>query len=142
MDDPHDLARFIEAQERNYARALSELRAGQKRSHWMWYIFPQYAGLGLSSISRHYAIKIRAEAEAYLQHPILGPRLIECGQAVLDIHNRSADAIFGSPDDLKLHSCATLFAHISPAGSVFEQILQKYFAGKRDERTIELVSHT
>jgi uncharacterized protein (DUF1810 family) len=137
--DPYDLNRFLRAQERDYARALSEIRAGRKVSHWMWYIFPQYQGLGYSSTSQHYAIKSRDEARAYLDHPVLGPRLIECVRAVLDVKGRTAHEIFGSPDDLKLRSCATLFASVEPAGSVFEQLLDRYFQGRKDPRTLELL---
>jgi uncharacterized protein (DUF1810 family) len=136
--DPHNLNRFLEAQEGVYERALSEIRAGQKRSHWMWFIFPQYDGLGLSEISKRYAIKSLAEAEAYLQHPVLGPRLIECIEAALAVEGRSANEIFGAPDDMKLRSCATLFAQVSPPGSVFERVLDKYFEGEPDERTRSL----
>ena len=127
-DDPFDLNRFIEAQNTNYGDAISELRAGQKRSHWMWYVFPQIIGLGNSAMSYRYGITSESEARAYLAHPILGPRLIECAEAVLAIENRSAHDIFGSPDDLKLKSSATLFAHVSPPGSVFERILDKYYS--------------
>ena len=140
--DPHDLIRFVEAQADNYREALSEIRAGRKRSHWMWYVFPQYAGLGSSPTSRHYAIKSRREAEAYLRHSLLGPRLLESAEAALAIEGRSAFEVFGSPDDLKLRSCATLFAHISPPDSVFERILDKYFDGKPDEKTLALLSVT
>ena len=138
--DPYDLERFVAAQERDYAQALSELRNGQKRTHWMWYIFPQFAGLGSSSTAQHYAIKSVAEAEAFLNHPVLGTRLNEAIQAVLEIADRSASEIFGFPDDLKLKSCATLFATLSPAGSCFEQLLVKYFAGERDEKTLRLLN--
>ena len=136
--DPHDLNRFVLAQEDDYEQALAELRSGRKRSHWMWYIFPQYNGLGFSSISKRYAIKSIAEAEAYLRHPVLGPRLVECAEAVLRIERRSAYEILGSPDDLKLRSCATLFACVSPAGSVFERLLEKYYGGQRDAQTLRL----
>src|SRR5687768_7381522 len=102
--DPYDLARFVEAQERDYLQALSEIRSGQKRSHWMWYIFPQFDGLGFSSTSRRYSIKSVAEAEAYLRHPILGPRLLESVRATLGVEGRSAFEVFGSPDDMKLRS--------------------------------------
>jgi uncharacterized protein (DUF1810 family) len=138
-DDPHDLDRFVYAQGENYERALAEIRNGQKRSHWMWYIFPQLAGLGSSSMARRYAIKTVAEAEAYLGHPILGPRLRQCMEATLQFQGRSALAIFGSTDEVKLRSCATLFAQVSPAGSVFALILDKYFHGGRDSRTLELL---
>ena len=136
-DDPYDLNRFVEAQKSNYDDAVAELRAGRKQSHWMWYVFPQLVGLGHSSMSIRYAIKSADEARAYLDHPVLGPRLIECVEAVLAIENRSADDIFGSPDDLKLRSSATLFAHVSPQHSVFERILEKYFNNKPDPRTLE-----
>lgn len=134
-DDPYDLERFVRAQERDYARALSELRAGQKRSHWMWYVFPQIEGLGGSAMSRRYSIKSEAEAKAYLEHPLLGARLRECFAAVRNIDARSAPEIFGSPDDLKLRSSATLFAAVS-GEAVFEDVLQKYFDGKPDDETL------
>jgi uncharacterized protein (DUF1810 family) len=137
-EDPYNLARFVSAQEDNYAEALAEVRSGRKRSHWMWYIFPQIDGLGWSATSRFYAIKNIDEARAYLNHPVLGQRLRECAQAVLGVNGRSATEIFGSPDDVKLRSCATLFALVSPAGSVFAQIIAKYFDGERDEKTVEL----
>ena len=137
--DPHDLGRFVHAQETAHRQALAELRAGRKRSHWMWYVFPQFAGLGLSSTSQRYAIRSVAEAEAYLAHPVLGPRLRECCEAVLGVAGRSAHEIFGSPDDLKLRSCATLFASVSPPGSVFARVLDRYFQGRPDERTLRLM---
>jgi len=139
MTDRYDFNRFVQAQEQSYARALAEIRAGRKRSHWMWYIFPQFAGMGFSSTSQLYAIKSIDEAQAYLNHPVLGPRLIECTQALLAVEGRSAAEIFGSPDDLKLRSCATLFAHVSPAGSVFDRLLEKYFQGQRDDKTLHLL---
>ena len=138
-DDPYDLKRFVEAQEDDYLTALSEVRAGRKRSHWMWYIFPQFDGLGYSSMSRRYSIKSIAEAQAYLHHPILGPRLLECCAAVVVVERQSANDIFGSPDDMKLRSCATLFAQVSSPGSVFERLLDKYFRGERDEQTLRLL---
>lgn len=137
--NPFDLARFVQAQARDYQRALSEIRRGQKRSHWMWFVFPQFDGLGFSATSRRYAIKSRAEAEAYLAHPVLGPRLVESVTAVLAIEGRSAIEIFGSPDDMKLRSSATLFASVSPAGSVFSQLLDRYFGGKPDALTLRLL---
>jgi uncharacterized protein (DUF1810 family) len=137
--DPHDLARFVQAQEGDYGRALSEIRSGRKRSHWMWYVFPQYDGLGFSSTSRRYAIKSIEEAQAYLGHPVLGPRLVECAEAALGVEGRSAFEIFGSPDDMKLRSCATLFARVSPAGSAFHRLLDKYFQGHADDRTLRLL---
>jgi uncharacterized protein (DUF1810 family) len=136
--DPYNLNRFVEAQEGVYERALSEIRSGRKRSHWMWFIFPQYAGLGFSEISKRYAIKSLAEAEAYLNHPVLGARLLECAEAALAVEQRSAVDIFGFPDDMKLRSCATLFARVSPSGSIFVQVLDKYFEGEPDERTLQL----
>jgi len=136
--DPFDLKRFVRAQEPDYKRALEEIAAGRKRSHWMWYIFPQFAGLGLSSTSRHYAIGSLDEARAYLAHPILGPRLIECAGATLTVKGRSAHDIFGSPDDMKLRSSVTLFSLVSPENSVFHRVLEKYFEGTRDERTVNL----
>lgn len=137
--DPHDLNRFVDAQKSQYELALSEIKNGDKRSHWMWYIFPQFHGLGHSETSRFYSIKSVAEAKAYLAHPLLGPRLRECAEAVLQVEGKTAREIFGSPDDVKLNSCATLFASVLPAGSVFEQVLDKYFAGKRDDRTLHLM---
>jgi len=116
--DPYDLARFVRAQERDYEKALSEIRDGRKRSHWMWYIFPQFDGLGVSSTSIHYAIKSVGEAEAYLRHPVLGPRLLEIAQAAVEVEGRSALAVFGTPDDMKLQSCATLFGWQWKSGPV------------------------
>jgi uncharacterized protein (DUF1810 family) len=133
------LSRFVHAREDDYEQAISEIRSGRKRTHWMWYIFPQIDGLAFSSTSRHYAIKSIEEAKAYLQHPILGPRLLECAEAVLHIEGRSAAEIFGSPDDLKLRSCATLFACVLPPGSVFDRLLEKYYQGERDEKTLHLL---
>ena len=136
--DPHDLNRFLKAQEDDYAQALAELRGGRKYSHWMWFICPQFDGLGFSSTSKFYSIKSIAEAKAYLSHPVLGPRLLECAEAVMSVEGRTAHDIFGSPDDMKLKSCATLFASVSSAGSVFHHLLDKYFHGERDGKTIEL----
>lgn len=137
--DPYDLNRFVKAQAGVYEEALSEIRSGRKRSHWMWFIFPQHEGLGSSSTSRRYAIKSIAEAGAYLRHPLLGPRLLECAEAALGVEAKSAFDVFGSPDDMKLRSCATLFASVSPAGSVFERLLDRYFHGERDDRTLRLL---
>jgi uncharacterized protein (DUF1810 family) len=138
--DPYDLGRFLQAQQDDYEQALSEIASGRKRSHWMWYIFPQLDGLGVSSTSKHYAIKSLDEARAYLAHPILGPRLLECAEAVVRLEGRSAREIFGSPDDLKLRSCATLFACVSPPGSVFERLLTKYYQGRRDDKTLRVLA--
>lgn len=134
--DPHHLDRFVEAQKKHYEQALSEVKRGRKCSHWMWYVFPQFDGLGFSPTSQKYSIKSVAEAKAYLSHPVLAPRLTEIAIAALSVEGRSAYEIFGSPDDMKLQSCATLFAHVSPAGSVFEQILNKFFQGERDPKTL------
>lgn len=138
--DPFDLQRFVSAQERVYAPVLSELRSGRKQSHWMWYIFPQIDGLGHSSTSKHYAIKSQAEARAYLQHPLLGSRLVECAEIVSQITGRSALAIFGTPDDMKLRSSMTLFAAVPESDPVFAQVLEKYFAGQPDRRTLDLLA--
>jgi len=137
--DPYDLERFVRAQQHDYARALAELKGGRKRSHWMWYIFPQFRGLGFSSMSQRYAIGSVDEAKAYLRHPVLGPRLTECANALLAIADRSATDILGSPDDLKLRSSATLFAHVSPPASEFERLLQMYWQGEPDQSTLELL---
>jgi uncharacterized protein (DUF1810 family) len=136
---PYDLDRFVRAQSSVYDQALAELQRGQKRTHWMWFIFPQIEGLGHSSTSVHYAIKSLEEARAYLQHPLLGPRLIECAEAVLAVEDRSVSDIFGYPDDLKLGSSMTLFALAAGPQSVFARVLEKCFQGKRDERTIQLL---
>ena len=140
--DPHDLARFVEAQATTYDRALTEIRQGRKQSHWMWFIFPQIAGLGRSPTAQRYAIQSLQEAIAYLAHPVLGPRLLECTEAVLAIEHRSAFEIFGQADDVKLRSSATLFALVSQPPSVFDRLLDKYFGGERDDRTIRLVVGT
>jgi uncharacterized protein (DUF1810 family) len=138
-NDPHDLDRFVHAQAGDYDRALSELRSGRKQSHWMWYIFPQIEGLGQSPMSHRYSIKSAAEARAYLDHSVLGPRLRECAAVVNGIAGRSALEIFGSPDDMKLRSCATLFASVAD-DAVFEEVLQKYFNGQRDKETLRLLA--
>ena len=140
MPDQFDLRRFVDAQEEDYDRALREIREGRKQSHWMWYVFPQFAGLGMSATSQHYAIGSLAEASAYLAHPVLGPRLLECANAVLALRDRSALEVFGSPDDLKLRSSATLFAAVSPAGSPFHRIVEQYFGGDFDGRTRALIA--
>ena len=137
--DPYNLSRFVNAQEDDYEQALSELRDGQKRSHWIWYTFPQIDGLAFSSTSKRYAIKSVEEARAYLDHPILGPRLLECAGALLRVEGRSATEVLGSPDDMKLRSCATLFASVLPAGSVFDRLLEKYYRGERDSKTLQLL---
>jgi uncharacterized protein (DUF1810 family) len=137
--DPYNLNRFLQAQEGAYEQALAEIRGGRKRTHWMWFIFPQIDGLGHSPTAKHYAIKSIDEARAYLAHPVLGPRLRECAEAAAGVEGRSAAAVFGSPDDLKLRSCATLFASVSPPGSVFDRLLGKYYEGRPDEQTLRLL---
>ena len=138
--DPYNLKRFVLAQERCYASALDEIRRGEKESHWMWFVFPQIAGLGRSATSQHYALRDLAEAEAYLRHPLLDARLTECFHAVISVQERSVREIFGSPDDLKFHSSATLFACITPGDPVFNQALDRYFQGRLDEATLRLLA--
>lgn len=133
------LSRFVAAQQGSYSRALAELRAGRKQSHWMWYIFPQLAGLGRSATARHYAIRDRAEAAAYLAHPLLGERLRACTAATLALPGRSAQAVFGSTDALKFRSCMTLFAAVSERGSLFEQALGQYCDSEPDALTLSLL---
>jgi uncharacterized protein (DUF1810 family) len=138
-DDPFDLNRFVSAQRDVFPAALREIQEGRKQSHWMWFIFPQIAGLGTSETARFYAIGSRAEAEAYLDHPVLGRRLVECAGAALQHSDRTALEIFGRPDDLKLRSSATLFASVSGPDSAFQRVLDHFFAGQPDERTLELL---
>ena len=138
-DDPFNLQRFVDAQDGIYAQALAEIRSGQKRSHWMWYIFPQVEGLGSSPISKRYAIKSLAEARRYLSHPVLGRRLVECTATLLALQRRSATEIFGYPDDLKLKSCMTLFAQVAGPGSDFESVLKKYYGGMQDVQTLRFL---
>jgi len=137
--DPFELNRFIIAQENNYHDVLEELRAGQKQSHWMWYVFPQIDGLAQSATSKYYAIKSIEEAQQYLDHPVLGKRLMECTELVLAIKGRSVSQIFGYPDDMKLKSSMTLFAHAAPSHSAFAQALDKYFNGEQDAKTIQIL---
>ena len=138
-EDSFALSRFVQAQEDVYEHVIAELQSGKKRSHWRWFIFPQFDGLGFSATSRHFAIKNLEEAKAYLEHPILGARLLACAEAVMGIEGRTAHEIFGSPDDTKLKSCATLYACVSAPGSIFDRLLVKYYQGKRDEKTLKLV---
>lgn len=140
MTTPYNLQRFTDAQEGVYQRALKEIKNGRKQSHWMWFIFPQVAGLGFSQTTKFYAIKDRMEASLYMQHPVLGSRLIEISQALLDIEGKSANQIFGSPDDLKLKSCMTLFSSLPDANPVFESVINKYYNGTKDLRTLEIVN--
>ena len=137
--DPFDLRRFLEAQEGEYSQALSELKRGRKESHWIWFIFPQIDGLGHSSTSKHYAIKSMAEAREYLKHPVLGRRLKECCEAVLALGEKDIAKVLGYPDDLKFRSSMTLFAEVAGQASVFAKLLQKYFAGRPDDRTLEIL---
>jgi uncharacterized protein (DUF1810 family) len=134
-DDPHNLERFVSAQRGFYHSALTELRSGKKRSHWMWFVFPQVAGLGTSAMADRYAIRSRREAEAYLAHPDLGPRLVDCANALLQLKGITAEEIMGYPDDLKLRSSMTLFAAVSPPDSPFQKVLEIYFSGVPDNRT-------
>jgi uncharacterized protein (DUF1810 family) len=136
MDLEHDLQRFVDAQRDVYATALAELRAGHKRTHWMWFIFPQIEGLGGSEMARRYAIRSADEAAAYLAHPVLGPRLRECTSAVAMHGERDIGDIFGHPDDLKFHSCMTLFADIAPDESLFQACLDRFFDGAPDTATL------
>ena len=135
MDDPFNLQRFVDAQASTYTQALSELKNGAKRTHWMWFIFPQIAGLGSSSMAVKYAIGGLDEAKAYLDHPVLGPRLRECAEAVLAVEGKSARQIMGSPDDIKLRSSMTLFVEAG-GDSVFQGVIDKYFDGAADEATL------
>ena len=139
-DDPLDLGRFVRAQEETYARAVAELRRGQKESHWMWFIFPQIAGLGGSPMAVRYAMGSVEEARAFLKHPVLGPRLLECCRALLAVEGKSASEIMGYPDDVKLRSSMTLFALVADGAPEFRSVLEKYFGGVQDERTLELVT--
>jgi uncharacterized protein (DUF1810 family) len=140
-DDQYNLERFVAAQDAGgtYERAIAELRRGRKASHWMWFVFPQVAGLGHSPTSRLYAISSLAEARAYLAHPVLGPRLAECAEIVCGIDGRSAEQIFGGIDAQKLRSSATLFALADPATQVFQRVLDQYFDGAPDPATGELI---
>ena len=139
MYNDNTLQRFITAQQGSYETALSEIKKGMKRSHWIWYIFPQINGLGFSETSQYYAIKSKEEATAYLAHPVLGKRLIEICEALLQLPDNNAHNIFGSPDDLKLKSSMTLFASLPHTHPVFDAVLQKFFNGKKDEKTIRIL---
>ncbi len=136
----YDLSRFLEAQNNSYNTALREIRAGRKRSHWMWYIFPQIQGLGYSAMAQHYAIRDLGEAREYLQHPLLGPRLIEISEALLALDESDPRRVMGSPDDLKLRSCMTLFQCAAPDQPVFGKVLDKFYGGRPDGRTLEILS--
>jgi len=135
----HDLTRFVDAQRDVYEQALAEIRPGRKHTHWMWFVFPQIAGLGSSPMAERYAIESLLEARAYLQHAVLGPRLVECGESACAVNGRSAFEIFGTPDDLKLRSSATLFDAVAPPGSVFDRLLETFFDGQRDPKTLVII---
>ncbi len=141
MSDPFALQRFVDAQDAGgtYARALAELRAGRKTSHWMWFVFPQIAGLGRSPTARAFALASQAEAEAYLAHPVLGPRLLECARTVAGLPTADADAVFGATDAMKLRSSMTLFARAAPEEPAFAQVLDRFFGGAADPATEELL---
>lgn len=141
MDDIDDLQRFVEAQEPVYGRVLAELRAGAKRSHWIWFIFPQLKQLGRSAKAQHFGIASLAEAEAYWRHPVLGPRLRDCTELVVSLEGKTALQVLGWPDDVKFRSSMTLFEQAAPEEPVFGQAIERYFRGLRDEKTIELLSH-
>jgi uncharacterized protein (DUF1810 family) len=140
MDTDDDLQRFVDAQRDVYATALAELRAGRKRSHWMWFIFPQLEGLGRSEMAQRYAIRSADEAAAYLAHPVLGKRLRECASAVAMHEDRDVDQIFGEPDNMKFHSSMTLFADVAPDEAIFQACLDRFFGGEPDHATIERLS--
>ena len=134
-----DLQRFLDAQKNTYSDALSEIKNGKKQSHWMWFIFPQVQGLGNSEYARRYAIKDLEEATEYLNHPDLSARLVEISNAMLQANHNNATALLGKPDDMKLHSSMTLFSLAEGADPVFEQVLKKFFGGKKDEKTLRIL---
>lgn len=135
-----DLQRFKDAQKNDYEQALQEIKSGRKRSHWMWYIFPQIHGLGMTAISDYYSIRSLKEAQDYLRDPVLGPRLVEISKALLELDTSDPHAVFGSPDDLKLCSCMTLFEKADPKNPVFGKVLDKYYGGRRDQRTLKILA--
>jgi uncharacterized protein (DUF1810 family) len=139
--DPYDLKRFVQAQAPIYSKVTAELAAGAKQTHWMWFIFPQLAGLGFSAMAQRYAIGSRGEAEAYLAHPILGPRLMECTRLVLDVKHKTIHDILGSPDDIKFRSSMTLFAAVSD-DPVFARAIERYYAGVPDQATRDILDGT
>jgi len=141
MPDPFDLDRFVRAQDPIMAQVRRELGEGRKRSHWMWFVFPQLRNLGRSAIAHHYGIGSLEEARAYLAHPVLGPRLVECTTLANKVEGRSVHEIFGSPDDLKFHSSMTLFASADPEAPVFREALAKHFGGALDALTVEKLRH-
>ena len=137
MSDRYDLQRFVDAQAPVYAQVCGELQQGRKRSHWMWFVFPQIRGLGSSPMAMRFAISSLEEAKAYLEHPVLGPRLRECSRLVMEVKGRTVEEIFGYPDDMKFHSSMTLFAQAAENDEVFVEALQKYFGGEMDRGTME-----
>ncbi len=139
MPKETDLKRFIDAQQTSYQAALAEIKNGRKRSHWMWYIFPQIQGLGFSETSKFYAIKEVSEAEEFLKHPILGSRLVEICEVLLGLETNNANQVFGSPDDMKLKSSMTLFAALPNTNPVFELVLKKFFGGSKDNKTLQII---
>jgi uncharacterized protein (DUF1810 family) len=139
MNENKDLVRFLEAQNQMYLKALDEVRNGKKQSHWMWFIFPQMKGLGFSDMAKFYGITDLEEGSAYLAHPVLGKHLIEISEALLQVQDKSATEIFGTPDDMKIRSSMTLFSKVKNTSPVFSEVLQKYFQGIEDEYTIELL---
>ncbi len=138
-NDPYDLERFVAAQAQDFERALGELQRGRKQSHWIWYIFPQVAGLGHSSMAQKYAIQSREEAVAFLNHPVLGSRLRQCCEALLRHRGRRVEDIMGYPDDLKLRSSMTLFAVVDEGENIFREVLKVFYSGERDERTMDFL---
>ncbi|GAB2791292.1 DUF1810 domain-containing protein [Rhabdobacter roseus] len=140
MHASDELERFLTGQENVYPVALQEIKNGRKRSHWMWFVFPQVVGLGQTETSRYYGIQSREEALRYLHHPVLGKRLVEISEALLTVENKTASAIFGYPDDLKLKSSMTLFSAVSEEGSVFQRVLDRYFAGEEDDKTKQILN--
>ena len=139
MNINNNLTRFLSAQQPIYPQVVKELQSGKKTTHWMWFIFPQIDGLGHSSTAKYYSIKNIAEAKEYVAQPVLGKRLLECSNILLNIYSKTADEIFGYPDNLKLRSCMTLFNFVAPQYKVFTHVLQKYFAGEPDEQTISIL---
>lgn len=139
MSNESSLERFVEAQETSYATALSEIKRGRKQTHWMWYIFPQLKGLGVSSTAQYYGLTDAAEAEQYSQHPVLGPRLLDISSALLELASSNATTIMGSPDDVKLKSSMTLFASLPGANPVFQRVLDKFYQGAQDPNTLRLL---
>jgi uncharacterized protein (DUF1810 family) len=135
VSDPYDLRRFVDAQAHTYGQALAELRAGEKRTHWMWFVFPQVAGLGRSGMAQRFAISGLAEARAYLSHPVLGRRLVECAQVLTDLDTANPERVFGPVDAQKLRSSMTLFAHAAPDEPVFRAVLEHFFHGAEDDAT-------